>query len=84
MVSVKLFGTFRLDSGIKELELDVSSIKKLLPLIMDEVKRRDPETELTIKDLKGCIFSLNGKQVGINTKLKDGDVLYLVPAVAGG
>ncbi len=84
MVSVKLFGTFRLDSGIKELELDISSIKKLLPLIMDEVKRRDPETELTIKDLKGCIFSLNGKQVGINAKLKDGDVLYLVPAVAGG
>lgn len=84
MVSVKLFGTFRLDSGIKELELDISSIKKLLPLIMDEVKRRDPETELTIKDLKGCIFSLNGKQVGINSKLKDGDELYLVPAVAGG
>ena len=84
MVSVKLFGTFRLDSGIKELELDISSIKKLLPLIMDEVKRRDPETELTITDLKGCIFSLNGKQVGISAKLKDGDVLYLVPAVAGG
>lgn len=84
MVSVKLFGTFRLDSGIKELELDVSSIKKLLPLIMDEVKRRDPETELTITDLKGCIFSLNGKQVGMSAKLKGGDVLYLVPAVAGG
>ena len=84
MVTVKLFGTFRLDSGIKELSLDVSTVKQMLPLIMDEVRKRDPETELTIKDLKGCIVSLNGKQVGFNAKLNDGDTVYLVPAVAGG
>ncbi len=84
MVSVKLFGTFRLDSGIKSLELEASSVKKLLPMIMEKVKEKDPDTELTLDDLKGCIISLNGKQVGFSAKLKDGDKLDLVPAVAGG
>ena len=51
---------------------------------MDEVKKRDPQTALTMKDLKGCIVSLNGKQVGMKAQLQDGDTLFLVPAVAGG
>lgn len=84
MVTVKLFGTFRLDSGLKELQLDAGSVKDIFPMIMDEVRRLDPQTELTIKDLKSCIISLNGRQVGIKTKLQDGDMLILVPAVAGG
>lgn len=84
MVTVKLFGTFRLDSGIKELELDVSSVKDIFPIIMTEVRQRDPQTTLTMKDLKGCIVSLNGRQTGMNTRLTDGDTLFLVPAVAGG
>lgn len=84
MVTVKLFGTFRLDSGIKEMRVEAKVVKDILPQIMDEVLKRDPETKLTVKDLKGCIVSLNGKQVGFNTKLHDGDVLYLVPAVGGG
>lgn len=84
MVTVKLFGTFRLDSGIKELSLDAETVKQMLPMIMDEVKKKNPKTDLTIKDLKGCIASLNGKQVSFTTKLKDGDVVLLVPAVAGG
>lgn len=84
MVTVKLFGTFRLDSGIKEMNLDVSSVKDIFPIIMDEVKRRDPQTALTMKDLKGCIVSLNGRQVGMKAQLRDGDTLFLVPAVAGG
>ena len=84
MVTVKLFGTFRLDSGIKEMNLDVSSVKDIFPIIMDEVKRRDPRTARTMKDLKGCIVSLNGKQVGMKAQLQDGDTLFLVRAVAGG
>ena len=35
MVTVKLFGTFRLDSGIKEMSLDVSSVKDIFPIIME-------------------------------------------------
>lgn len=84
MVTVKLFGTFRLDSGLKELQLEAGSVKDIFPLIMDEVRRLDPQTELTMKDLKSCVVSLNGRQVGMRTALSDGDLVILVPAVAGG
>lgn len=84
MVTVKLFGTFRLDSGLKELQLEAGSVKDIFPLIMDEVRRLDPQTELTIKDLKSCVVSLNGRQVGMRAALNDGDLVILVPAVAGG
>lgn len=84
MVTVKLFGTFRLDSGLKELQLEAGSVKDIFPLIMDEVRRLDPQTELTMKDLKSCIVSLNGRQVGMRAALNDGDLVILVPAVAGG
>ena len=81
MITVKIFGTFRLDSGLKQMQADV---KELYPLIMDEVKRIDPNTKLTIKDVKGCILSRGGKQISPSTRLDDGDVICLVPAVAGG
>ena len=84
MVTVKLFGTFRLDSGIKELCVEAKVVKDILPLIMDEVIKKDPHTKLTVNDLKGCIVSRNGKQIKLNTPLCDGDVLFLVPAVGGG
>ncbi|MDY3078857.1 MAG: MoaD/ThiS family protein [Oscillospiraceae bacterium] len=84
MVTVKLFGTFRLDSGLKELQLEAGSVKDIFPLIMDEVRRLDPQTELTMKDLKSCVVSLNGRQVGMRAALNDGDLVILVPAVAGG
>ena len=84
MVTVKLFGTFRLDSGLKELQLEAGSVKGIFPLIMDEVRRLDPQTELTMKDLKSCVVSLNGRQVGMRAALNDGDLVILVPAVAGG
>ena len=51
---------------------------------MEEVKRLDPDTTLTIKDVKGCILSRGGRQISPGTRLKDGDVIHLVPAVAGG
>ena len=59
-------------------------MKDIFPLIMDEVRRLDPQTELTMKDLKSCVVSLNGRQVGMRAALNDGDLVILVPAVAGG
>lgn len=84
MITVKLFGTFRLDSGIKELQIDAKTVKDLYPVVMQEVLKANPYTTLSMKDVKGCIVSIEGKQVGVRTKLKDGDVVFLVPAVAGG
>lgn len=84
MVTVKLFGTFRIDSGIKELQVDAECVKDIFPIVMNEVRRRDPNTTLTLKDLKGCLVSRGGRQISLKTKLNDGDELYLVPAVGGG
>lgn len=84
MVTVKLFGTFRLDSRIKELQLDVKNVKQIYPLIITEVKKHDPCTSLTEADFKGCVVSVNGKQVSLRTRLNDGDEVCLMPAVAGG
>lgn len=84
MVTVKLFGTFRLDSRVKCLYLDVKNVREIYPLIIDEVKRLNSSASLTEKDLKGCIVSVNGKQVRPSAKLKDGDEVCLMPAVAGG
>lgn len=84
MITVKLFGTFRLDSGIKEMQVEAKTVKDIYPIVMDEVLRVNPDTTLTMKDVKGCIVSIDGKQVGVRTKVNDGDVVYLVPAVAGG
>jgi len=84
MVTVKLFGTFRLDSRLQVLKLDVKNVKEIYPLIIAEVKKHDPCTSLTEADFKGCVVSVNGKQVKLRTKLNDGDVVCLMPAVAGG
>lgn len=85
MVTVKVFGTFRLESRLnKSMEFDVKSIKELFPLIINEIKKHDPCTSITEKDLKGCVISVNGKQVRLRTKLKDGDEVCIMPAVAGG
>ncbi|MCF0137710.1 MAG: MoaD/ThiS family protein [Oscillospiraceae bacterium] len=84
MVTVRLFGTFRLDCGIKSLELEAERVKDIYPIIMAEVRKRNPETRLKEADLKGCIITVNSVQVGVRTKLSDGDEVCLMPAVAGG
>jgi len=84
MVTVKLYGTFRLDSRLQKLELNVKSVKEIYPYIISEVKKHDPNTALTEKDLKGGIIAINGKQSRPNAKLCDGDEVCIMPAIAGG
>lgn len=84
MVKVKLFGLFRLDTGIKEVELDASSVSDLYPLLLDEAKRVKPDTKVTSKDIDGCIVVINGVQSKKTSKLKDGDEVMLMSPVCGG
>ncbi|MBO4818601.1 MAG: MoaD/ThiS family protein [Firmicutes bacterium] len=84
MVSVELFGLFRLDTGIKKMEADVSTVKELYPLLLAEAKRLDPKTGITAKDMDGCIVVVNGKQSNKRAKLKDGDKVMLMSPVCGG
>ena len=84
MVNVKIFGVFRLDVGVSELEMEASSVKELLSKLPGAIREINPSAVVDGKMLKGCIISVNGKQVKTSAKLQNGDSVWLVPAVAGG
>ena len=84
MVTVKLFGTLRVDSGVKEFSAEAESVRELYPLILQEIRTEKPDSSVTEKTLRACLVAVNGKQVSPRTKLQDGDTVYLFPAVAGG
>lgn len=84
MVRVKLFGTLRLDSGVKELSLEAGSVQELYPQVLREIRMKEPRSAITERALRGCLVAVNGVQAGARAKLKDGDVVYLFPAAAGG
>lgn len=78
MITVKLYGLLRLDSGIRELPLDAKTIPELYSRLLEHTDR------ITKKDLEGCVHLVNGKVSNKRTKLADGDVVQLMPPVAGG
>lgn len=84
MVNVKLFGLFRLDTGIKELDADVNSVQDLYPVLLAKAKEVNPKTKITAKDIDGCIVVINGKQSRKSAALKDGDKVMLMSPVCGG
>ena len=75
MITVKLFGLVRLETGIKELQIDATTVRELRKALT----RYIPEEKV-----KGCVLLVNGRQTNQFTKLKDGDQVMLMPPVAGG
>ena len=84
MVHVQLFGLFRLDTGIKEMDADVKAVKELYPILLDKAKEINPNTTITAKDIDGCIIVVNGVQTRKTAKLSDGDQVMLMSPVCGG
>ena len=84
MVTVKLFGLLRLDSGVKQLELEAASVRELYPKLLEELSHQSPDCGLTLKDLKACAVAVNECPAKPGTKLHDGDIVYLIPPIAGG
>lgn len=76
MITVKLFGLLRLDSGIKEKQMDAAHVKDVLDGLA--------ELGVSKKDLNGCIILVNGVSASKRTKLKNGDQVVLMSPVAGG
>ena len=76
MITVKLYGLLRLNSGIKELQIEATSIKHLL--------RQLEERGLEKSDLTGANVLVNGTLSNHRTTLQDGDTIQLFPPVAGG
>ena len=75
MITVKLFGLVRLQTGIKELQVEAANVKQLKKALCSN----NPE-----EMVKGCVLLVNGKPANRFTKLKDGDQVMLMPPVAGG
>ena len=75
MITVKLFGLIRLETGIKELQVEAVNVGQLQKALTQWI----PEEKI-----KGCVLLVNGKQANRFTKLKSGDQVMLMPPVAGG
>jgi len=92
-VKVKLFAEIREAAGLKEVEVDVRDgaslidvLSKLSEKLGEEFRRKliDGKTGLP-KDSYN--FSVNGtimQKVDFGMKLRDGDVLAILPPVSGG
>ena len=84
MVTVKLFGTLRLETGVKELQLEAGSIRELIPLVCRELRRQRPDCAVSEKDFRACLATVNGVRANLRAKLRDGDMVVFFPAAAGG
>ena len=76
MITVKLYGLLRIESGIKEKQLKAATVKEVLEILA--------VCGIPQKDLQGCIILVNGKSASKRSKLTDGDNVVLMSPVAGG
>jgi len=76
MITVKLYGLLRIESGIKEKQLEAATVKEVLNALAD--------CGIPKKDLNGCIILINGNSANKSRKLTDGDTVVLMSPVAGG
>lgn len=76
MITVKIYGLLRIESGIKEIHLEAATVKEMLDSL--------PSRGFSRKDLGGCVILVNGRSAGKRTKLTDGDTVILMSPVAGG
>ena len=76
MITVKLYGLLRIQSGIKEKQLEVSTVTEILEALAD--------CGIPRKDLNSCVILVNGNSANKRSKLTDGDTVVLMSPVAGG
>ena len=76
MITVKLYGLLRIDSGIKERKIEATCMQDVLAdLEMQGIPRQD---------LRSCILLVNGKPANKRSILRHGDVVQIMSPVAGG
>lgn len=76
MITVKLYGLLRIESGIKEKHLEAETVKNVLDALAGH--------GIPKRDLDGCVIMVNGKGANKRSKLADGDTVVLMSPVAGG
>ncbi len=78
MITVRLFGLLRLDSGIRELTLEADTVAQVQKALLAHSEA------LSKKELDGCVVLINNKPVSKRSKLHDGDTVVFLSPVAGG
>jgi molybdopterin converting factor small subunit len=76
MITVKLYGLLRIESGIREKQLEATCIRDILDALAG--------CGIPKKELEGCIILINGKTANRRSKVTDGDTVVLMSPVAGG
>lgn len=76
MITVKLFGLLRLESGIREKQLEAASVKEVFTAL--------EKCGIPRRELEGCIVLVNGTSASKRSKLTHGDTVVLMSPVAGG
>lgn len=76
MITVKLYGLLRIESGIKERHIEAATIKDVLDSLLNQ--------GISKSDLNSCVILINGKRANKRSKLADGDTVVLMSPVAGG
>ena len=76
MITVKLYGLLRIESGIREQQLQADTMKDVLRSLADRGISR--------AELNGCVILVNGTPANKRSKLHDGDTVVLMSPVAGG
>ena len=73
---MKLYGLLRIESGIKQRQMEAGTIKEVLGALAD--------CGIPKRDLDGCVILINGNSANKRSKLQDGDTVVLMSPVAGG
>ena len=76
MITVKLYGLLRIESGIREAQLEAGNVKAVL----EHLENRG----ISAKALSGCVILVNGNSASRRSKLTPGDTVVLMSPVAGG
>ena len=76
MITVKLYGLLRIESGIKEKQLEADTVADVLDALA--------ACGIPKRELRSCVILLNGKPAVKRSKLKNGDTVILMSPVAGG
>jgi molybdopterin synthase sulfur carrier subunit len=92
-ITVKFVGAFRHFSGAGELALDCKGCNSIGELV-NELVKEVPKLKRSLIDQQledprlNALILVNGREIGVlnglETKLKDGDGIVLVPVVHGG
>jgi len=78
MVTVRLFGTLRLDAGRRQVNVDASTVAEALQKTAASLGLPDAGA------LLAATVYVNGERASTRTRLRDGDELYLLSPAAGG